>query len=143
MILCIYLRPLIAIFNLTGIETLLLWVLHAGKHSRAAEAYRKDGAFVVEVSSICNYLRTHTNTADVQYRVQSNQNDSTMSVLQKCANYIIIVQDIYMMNKFYLKNVCISVKKATCYVQNHISDKNRMTFTAKKKQKSKSPEELC
>lgn len=70
---CIYLWPLVAIFNLTGIEALLLRVLHAGKHSRAAEAYRVNGAFIMEVNSIGDDLRnTHRHSC---CSVQPKQNE--------------------------------------------------------------------
>lgn len=77
---CAYLWSLFAVFNLTGIEALLLWVLHAGKHPCAAEAYWVNCAFFVKVRSICNDLKTHTITARFSI-IWTEQNNSTVPEL--------------------------------------------------------------
>lgn len=40
------------ILDLTGIETLLVWALHAGIYSSTAVAHRVDGTFIMEARSV-------------------------------------------------------------------------------------------
>lgn len=44
------------VLDLTGVQTLLVWVLHAGKHSSTAVAHRVDGTLIMEARSVGNDL---------------------------------------------------------------------------------------
>lgn len=55
--LCVYLRTCSTILDLAGVETLLIWVLHAGKYPCATEANWIDGALIMEWHSICDDLK--------------------------------------------------------------------------------------
>lgn len=43
-----YLWTCTPVLDLTGVKALLVGVFHAGKHSRAAETHRVDGALIME-----------------------------------------------------------------------------------------------
>lgn len=47
-----YLRLHTAILDLTGVQTLLLWTLHAGEHPSTAVAHRVDGTLIMEARSV-------------------------------------------------------------------------------------------
>lgn len=47
-----YLRLRTTILDLTGIQTLLAWALHAGIYSSTAVAHRVDGTLVMEARSV-------------------------------------------------------------------------------------------
>lgn len=60
----VYLRACATILDLAGVETLLIRVLHAGKHPRATEAHCIDGALIVERHSVRDDLKeVHNFTA--------------------------------------------------------------------------------
>ena len=44
------------VLDLTGVQTLLVWVLHAGKHSSTAVAHRVDGTLIMEARAVGNDL---------------------------------------------------------------------------------------
>lgn len=47
-----YLRLHATILDLAGIQTLLVWALHAGIHSSTAVAHGVDGALIMEARSV-------------------------------------------------------------------------------------------
>lgn len=47
-----YLRLHTAVLDLTGVQTLLLWTLHAGKHPSTAVAHRVDGTLIMEARPV-------------------------------------------------------------------------------------------
>lgn len=56
--LCGYLWARSTIFNLAGVEALLVGVFHAGKDSCATESHRVDGTLIVEQHSVCDDLES-------------------------------------------------------------------------------------
>lgn len=54
---CVYLRTCSTILDLACVETLLIKVLHAGKHPCATEAHWVDGALLMERHSVCDDLQ--------------------------------------------------------------------------------------
>lgn len=59
-----YLWPRPPVFDLTGVQALLLGVLHAGKDPGAAETYGVDGALVVEQHPVCDDLQVFQQVLD-------------------------------------------------------------------------------
>lgn len=57
------------IFDLTGVEALLIRVFHAGKDSSAAEARWVDGTFVMKQHSVCYDLGSSQKFASGQMHV--------------------------------------------------------------------------
>lgn len=53
----VHLRTCSTILDLAGVETLLVKVLHAGKHPCATEAHWIDGALLMEGHSVCDDLK--------------------------------------------------------------------------------------
>lgn len=63
---CVYLWTRSPIFDLAGVEALLVGVFHAGKDSRAAEAHWVDGTLVMEQHSVCDDLEKSPKLAFVK-----------------------------------------------------------------------------
>lgn len=55
---CVYLWTCSPIFDLAGVEALLVRVFHAGKDSCAAEAHWVDGILIMEQHSVCDDLES-------------------------------------------------------------------------------------
>lgn len=53
---CVYLWSLAAVFDLAGVEALLIRVLQACEYSGATEAHRIDRSLIVKQSPVCDDL---------------------------------------------------------------------------------------
>jgi len=64
-----YLRFSPTIFDLTGVQALVVRVLHTGINPGAAKPHRVDGSLITETRAIRNYLITNKNAAQCEINI--------------------------------------------------------------------------